>query len=161
MKGLGICSTGAGNVEEYRKVIKVRMRIFAAIVLAGLITAGLAFYVEFGEVKTGINEHMLGVYAGMGVGLILAGIVLLVKNKFLLGNEEKLKESRLEAVDERLQMIANKAMRASFFVMLFAIYIIIVIGGLFMPGIVKVLGLVVGVFLISYLLFYTFYKARM
>ena len=44
---------------------------------------------------------MLGVYCGIGVGLICSGIVFLIRNKRLMKDEEKLKEARLQVTDER------------------------------------------------------------
>ena len=61
---------------------------------------GSPYYMEFsGKMK--VDDYMLGVYCGIGVGLICSGIVFLIRNKRLMKDEEKLKEARLQVTDER------------------------------------------------------------
>lgn len=158
MRGL-FCGTTARTNEEYRKVVKVRMLIFMLVAIAGAATLAVALLARSWEVA--ISEQMLGVYAGMGTGLLVGGIVVWLKDAILLRNEEKLKNSRLECADERNQEISNKAVKFGVTVMLFAIYAITLIGGLYYPVLVKLMSGLIFLFLLAYMGAYQFYKNRM
>lgn len=88
MKGI-LCGSTAKTNEEYKKVVKNRMKVMIVIVIIGILTATVGFGAEF-YLETSINEHMLGVYSGVGIGLFVVGIALLIKNKLILNNVRKL-----------------------------------------------------------------------
>ena len=155
-----LCKTSAKNNDEYKIVIKNRIKIMIAMTIIGIITTAVGFGAEF-YFKAAINEHMLGVYSGMGTGLFASGIVLWIKNKRLLGNEEKLKASRLANTDERNREIGNKAFRVAAGVMLVALYATGLIGGLFYQVLVEAFLFIVCIFLISYLIAYIYYNKKM
>lgn len=159
MNGI-LCKTIAKNNEEYKVVIKNRIKIMMAMTIIGIITAAVGFGAEF-YFKAGINEHMLGVYSGVGTGLFAAGIILWIKNKRLLGNDEKLKERRLANTDERNIEIGNKAFRVAAGVMLVALYATGLIGGLFYHVLVEAFLFIVCIFLIAYLIAYIYYNKKM
>jgi uncharacterized membrane protein len=159
MRGF-ICSTNVTTNEEYRNVVKTRMKLFVAFIIFGIVTASVAFYAEM-NMNVAINEHMLEVYAGVGVGLILVGTMLWIKNRRLLNNEEKLKESRLSNTDERILEISNKAFRVATYVMLIAVYGIALIGGLFYPELVQILLVLVSAFLLTYVIAFKYYNNKM
>ena len=94
MKGFCLMSaTKATNNEEYRKQIQTKNKYMWGLILLGLITAVIAYYMEFsGKMK--VDDYMLGVYCGLGVGLVASGIAFLIRNKRLLKDETKLKECR-------------------------------------------------------------------
>lgn len=150
----------AKSNEEYRKVIKNKMRIMAVIAFVGIITAAAGFLSEF-YFKVSVNEKMLGIYSGLGSSLFACGAVLCIKNRRLLNNEKKLKESRLSNTDERNQEISNKALKISAYVMLIALYATGLIGGIFYPILFEVLLFMVCVFLLSYTIAYKYYNSKM
>lgn len=154
------CGTIAKNNEEYRKVIKFRMNLFLIMMLVGIITFTIALLAEF-RWTLQVNEHMLGVYTGVGSGLTFAAIVLWIKNKKLLSNEDKLKESRLSNTDERLREINSKAFRVASFILLVSLYAAGLIGGLFYPILVKVLFGIILIFTVSYVCAYKIYEKKM
>jgi len=159
MKGI-LCGSTAKTNEEYRKVIKSRMKIMAVIIIIGIITAAIGFGAEF-YLKVSINEHMMGVYSGIGVGIFVAGTILLIKNRLLLKNDEKLKESRLNNTDERIQEIGNRAFRTASYIMLLSLYVTALIGGLFYQVLVEVLLFIVCTFLLSYVIAFKYYNNKM
>ncbi len=159
MRGL-LCGTTARTNEEYKKVVKVRMNRFLGIGIIGTLTLTLALLAEF-YWKLAVKEEMLGVYAGMGTGLVAVSVILWIKNRMLLGNEEKLKESRVNNSDERIKEIGNQAFRMAAAVMLGAMYLISLVGGLFYPMLVQVLLAVVSVFALTYLVSYRIYDKKM
>lgn len=159
MRGL-FCGTSAKTNEEYKQVVKVRMYRIAGMGLIGAITlttallAGLYWKLE-------VKREMLSVYSGAGFGLLLASIIMLVKNWRMLGSEEKLKESRISNSDERLKEITDRAFRTASIVMLIAMYALTLIGGLFYPVLVKLLLLFVGIFIIANTVAFNIYKRSM
>lgn len=159
MRGI-FCLTKANNNEEYKKVLKSRMNLLLLMFVIGGITMAAALVVK----NTGgasISERMLGVYTGVGTGLMAAAAILWAKNKRILGNEEKLRQSRLSNTDERIHEISNHAFRAAGIVLLIAIYVAGLIGGLFYPVLVSLLLCLVCVFLVTYTVAYKIYEHKM
>ena len=154
------CKTIAKNNEEYKNIIKNRMKVMVILMVIGIITALAGIIGEF-YLKTPVSDKVLGVYNGLGSGLFAASLVLWIKNKTLLKNEEKLKESRLNNTDERNLEISRKALNIAAYVMLASVYIIGLIGGIFYPILFKVLSLIVCIFLLTYVIAYKYYNKKM
>lgn len=154
------CTTIAKNNEEYKKIIKNRMKIMVGFMVIGIITALAGILGEF-YLKTPVSDKVLGVYTGLGSSLFAAGLVLWIKNKTLLKNEEKLRESRLNNTDERNLEISRKALNIAAYVMLASLYIIGLIGGIFYPILFHVLSLIVCIFLLTYVIAYKYYNKKM
>lgn len=152
--------THAKNNEEYRIVLNKQNLRFAAVMVVGLITAAVAFFAEF-YWETAVSDKMLGVYSGAGTGLFVAGLGFILRNRMLLKDEEKLKESRLKHTDERLQEIRNKSFRTATLVMLVVMYAGALIGGLFNPILVEALLLSVSFFLVTFGIAYQYYNRKM
>lgn len=159
MRGL-LCGTTAKTNEEYKKVIKGRMNTMVLIGLIGAVTLTVALLAKY-DWNIAIKEQMLGLYTGIGTGMIILAVILWIKNKIILSNEERLKESRLINSDERIQQISNKAFRAAALVMIVVMYGFALIGGLFDPVMVEILSFLVCLFCLAYTLFYHIYNKRM
>jgi len=159
MRGI-LCGTTVKTNEEYKKVIRNRMKLMITMTIIGIITATFGFGAEF-YFKLPIKESMLGVYSGVGTGLFAAGVILWIKNRLLLKSDEKLKESRLSNTDERLQEIGNKAFHIATYAMFVALYAAALIGGLFYPVLVIYLLVVVCAFLLAYVIALKYYNKRM
>ena len=161
MKFRGIfCATTAANNEEYRKELKRRNAWYLLIVVLGILIAVAALVAEQSGV-TELPDYILGVYCGFGSGIVLGMIVLFVRNLILLGNEEKLKQSRLENSDERLELIGSKASQTALKALLLVGGAGAMIGGIYEPVLIKVLVFGLDVFLFSYLAALVYYKKRM
>ena len=78
-----------------------------------------------------------------------------------MGNEEKLKQERLENADERLVEIRNKAASTTCMVMLLVICVVGMIYGLFVPILVKATVFLMDVFAFSYIASFFYYKRKM
>lgn len=159
MRGL-FCGTNAKNNEEYKVHVKAKMNILLLVLFIGMATLAVSLMAEF-QWSVNISEHMLGVYTGVGTGLIFAAVILWVKNRRLLNNEEKLKESRINSSDERMKEISSKAFRVAAVFLLITLYAIGLIGGLFYPLLVKLLLGCVTVFLLAYVIAYKIYEKKM
>ena len=81
MKGFCLFSgSKVTNNEEFRKQLQAKNKCLLGLILLGIISAAAAYYMEFsGKMK--VDDYMLGVYCGIGVGLICSGIVFLIRNK--------------------------------------------------------------------------------
>lgn len=147
---LGIfCATKVTSDEEYRRYARRRCLAYAVLAVVGVVTAAIALAAEFWWTVE-INDMMLGVYAGVGAGLTLAGIVLLVKNIALLKDDKKLRKARIEGADERNIQISMLATRAALAVLLIAMYFTILIGGLWYPILTRALTFLLVLFVFAY-----------
>ena len=148
----GFCfmsATKATNNEEYRKQIQAKNKCIWGLILLGLITAVIAYYMEFsGKMK--VDDYMLGVYCGLGVGLVASGIAFLIRNKRLLKDEAKLKEARLQATDERNVEIGMRAQKIAAIVLLVAMYLVFLLGGLYDSFLSKVMACLICLFVAVY-----------
>ncbi len=159
MRGI-LCGSNARTNEEFKQVVKKRMAIMVGLVVIGIITAAVAIYAEF-YTNTVLGDHILGVYTGVGTGLTLAGLVLFIKHLMLLKNEDKLKESRLSCTDERLKEIESKAFRTAAYIMIVIMYLAALIGGIYIPELIRFLLLVMGAFILAYAAAYSYYNRKM
>lgn len=146
--------------EEYKEIIKARIKIFIILIILGMLTLVLALANRVTDVIK-LSDYMDGIYSGMGTGLIFASVILMVKNLRLLKNEEALKKSRLENTDERNIMIAQRASRSATMVVLIISYVGMLIMGAFNEVILYCFMVVVMVFICSYTLFNLYYRKKM
>ncbi len=155
-----LCTTTAATNEEYREVLKKRNIWMAVLALTGALIAGSTFY-AYQSQRAMLPEYIMGVYCGFGTGIFLAGILFLIKNLILLGNEEKLKQSRLENADERLDEINKKAARTTLMVLLIVVAAFCMVLGIYEPVLIKALLFFVNVFVFTYIITFTYYKKKM
>lgn len=161
MSAKGIfCQTKAATNEEYRRELKRKNWKLTLLCVVG-IAASVTAFVAWNKEVSGLPGYMLGVYCGAGTGIALAGLGLIIRNMILLGNEEKLKLSRLENSDERLLEISSRAFKTATQIMLFTALAGGLIGGIFYPILVKAVLFIVYVFLFSYLIARKVYEKRM
>ncbi|NFH80211.1 hypothetical protein FDA09_00495 [Clostridium botulinum] len=155
-----MCKYKTNNNEEYKKVIKARMNLMGLIFVIGSITvtASLMSKVIW---KSSINPHIIDIYSGCGIGLVVASVIKWVQNKSILENEEKLKQSRLKNNDERILEINNKSLKLAGIVLLSSLYLVGLIGGFFYPILAQVLLTMVCVFFVTYFISYKIYDKKM
>lgn len=159
MKGF-LCMTGSKNDAEYRKSLKVRMRIMGALFIIGIATFFTGLFAEYSDNIT-LDSHMLGFYSGIGAGIAGAALVLFIRCYRLIRNDELLKKTRIKNSDERILEITRRAQAVAGFVLLMSIYAICLIGGLFYPILIKILLGLAGIFLLTYVITYTVYNRIM
>lgn len=161
MKGFCLFQiTKAQNNAEYRKKLERQNKYMWGVIVIGVITAVVAYCAEFfAEIK--LDDFMLGVYSGVGVGLVAAGVGMLVRNRRLLGDENRLKEARLKVTDERNVEIASRAIKTATITLVAAVYAMFLIGGFFYPVISKFMMLLIAVFFLTYCVAYHVLNKRM
>lgn len=150
----------ATNNEEFRRQLKAKNKFMWLFIVLGIFSAAVAYYCEFfGEMN--VDDYMLGVYCGIGVGLVGAGVALLIRNKRLLKDETKLKEARLQATDERNVEIGMRAQKIAAIVLLVAIYLVFLIGGVYDPILSKVMSCLICLFIVAYAIAWRVLNQRM
>ena len=159
MNGI-FCGKASSSNEEYKKVIRFRMRIFCVLSLVGAVTFSGTLFIMF-RFSSILSDYQSGVYSGIGCGLMGAAVALWIKNKMLLGNEEKLKQSRLANSDERNIEISQKAMRIAAMALIVALYLVGIVGGFFYPVLIKVLLFLVCIFLLVYVVAFKMIDKKM
>lgn len=151
--------------EQYIAFLKRQNRMNGIFIVIGILIALIAFAAEFLAEQLGlvisIDDYMLGVYAGVGCGLLVAGIIRIIRNCSIMKDEEKLTLQRRERGDERLQEISRSAMRISALLMIIGMYAISLIGGLFYPVLPKILLILICIYLVTYVVCYRILEKRM
>ena len=159
----GFCLFGgskATNNEEFRRQLKAKNKFMWLFIVLGIFPAAVAYYCEFlGEMN--VDDYMLGVYCGIGVGLVGAGVALLIRNKRLLKDEAKLKKARLEQTDERNVEIGIHAQRIAAMVLLVAMYLVFLLGGLYESVLSKVMACLICLFVAVYSIAWRVLNKRM
>lgn len=130
MRGLFCPTCRAKNNEEYRAVLKKRQIVVSLYILVGAVTVGIGLFLHFCT-PISISEYSFGFMLGVGGGLMLAGAAGVWKIRRRLADEEKLKECRLRETDEREMEVDSLALRATAKVLLFVMYIVLLVSGIF------------------------------
>lgn len=156
---LGIfCSTHASSNEDYKKYIIRRMYMLFGFLMLGFITIGTLVFIEFAKID--IEDYALGFYYGVGTALILASVILLIKNRFLLKDQNKLKKARIISSDERNIQINTLSIKVAVFILLIGIYFVMLIGGLWYPILTKTLSVLIFLFIFAYAIAYKIISKR-
>ena len=109
---------------------KIKIRIIYCIVL--IVLGVVSLYVgNFVPLNTGDAEYSAGYYTGLGFGVIVAGVITIIKNVRLLKNPEKLKEREIYESDERNKMIGLKTWSYAGYAMFIFLYIAQMVAGVF------------------------------
>lgn len=161
MNGLFCQMCRAKNNEEYRAVLKKRQARMIWLVLAGMVTIGVSLAAYFFRGPEA-SEYRLGFSLGAGTGLILGAVIALARIRRMLTSEERLKEARLKETDEREIEVDNRALQATAKILLAALYVMMVLGGLFgWREMVDMCILLVGIFLLGYTGLKSYYGKKM
>lgn len=68
----------AANDQEFAKLLKKRTGYFFILIALGIITILCSLYFSSGN-HAYLSEYTQGLYCGIGTGLILGGILLIIK----------------------------------------------------------------------------------
>lgn len=145
---------------QYRKRIEFRILASVLFILLGATTlaasSGGLKLLGFSEQAAGLGEW----YGGSGAGLLGAGVAFYFKNKLLLKNEEKLKQSEILEYDERNLYLRDKTMVITGYLLIIGLYVSMMILGLINPFAAQILLAVLCSYLVGMCVVYVFLKRR-
>lgn len=147
------------NYEEYRLILKKRQKRMWGLFAAGLLTAALGVTLTV-LMKGQVSGRQTGFVLGLGMGLSLGAAIKIGMLWRTMRSEERLKRERLREVDEREIEVRSRALQATAKVLLAVLYLLMVIGGLFIEELVGVSILLAGIFLFCYMLFQKYYGKK-
>ena len=160
-----ICSsmrcTDVHTDEDYLRVLRRQQRFYCGMLIVGIITMTIACLAEVFQWNTALTSYQYGFYSGAGGGLIGGAVVFLLRIRRTMKNPEKLRKARVAASDERTQEISRRALAAAGYVLLLALYLTCMIGGLFFPEFLIILAGLACVFLLTYVISFFIYNKIM
>ena len=159
IKGL-LYQCNARTNEEYKVELKKRQRLMGFLLLLGVFT--LATMITLILIKPEMLEsYTAGFFSGVGTGLILGGLVGILKIRKTLKDEDAIKKARLTETDEREQAISSRALHATLKILLLSIYLLLLLCSFVTIKSVMVLALLICIFMLSYLISRKIYSQRM
>lgn len=146
--------TTAANDNEYRKVINTRKRLLGIVELGGVLSLLCSYLIGKGYfIHNMIESQQLflsGLYAGIGAGLVVAGIISLLSCDKMLKDPARLHAARLKETDERNVMIASKSFSTAGSVLVICLFAALLLAGFFNLAVFWTLwACVIGYFVIT------------
>lgn len=157
------CIFGSGKYEtdeEYKAAAQKKIKIYGVLIALGLFTEA-AVNIATRGMGVVLPDFLLGFFEGIGIGLILVGILLMVKKRRVLANPEFLRKTRIEESDERNTAISTAAFKVSCFVMIVIMYIAGIILTIMGSNTGMVMFGIVCLFLIVYTIAYKIFQNKM
>lgn len=153
------CGTSASSSEEYKKVVRNKMRFFLFLALIGIFTIAISLLAEF-KWAIPVDDTILGIYLGAGGSIFCISVIQYFKNRSLLYNSEKLKTTWVTHSDERNLQINSMAYRVSTAFLIITLYLTALIAGLWYPNMSLVLLAILFVFTLVYIVSYKIFSQR-
>lgn len=159
MKG-PFCRVNITTDEGFRNLTKIRLVISIVLVIAGILILVINECTRHAGI-TKVPEFYQGMFSGMGAGLIGAGFAQIIRYIKLLKDAAKLREERISASDERLNAINDKALKVAIAVMIFAMYVVLIVGIFVDMQVTTVMSGLLILFLLAFIVANAIYSKRM
>jgi len=159
IKGL-LYQCNARTNEEYKIELKKRQRLMGILLLLGILTLATMISLIILKPET-MGNYTAGFFCGVGTGLILGGLLSIIKIRKTMNDEAALKEARLTETDEREQAISSKAIHTTLKILLLSIYLLLLLCAFTAIKAITVLYLLICIFVLSYLINRKIYSQRM
>lgn len=114
--------TGKGITQK----IKLRIIYSALLTILGIASLYVGIYIPL---ASGNTAYSSGFYTGIGIGLIAASIINIIKNIHLLKNKDALKRREIYESDERNRLIGLKSWSYTGYAMFILLYIALLFAG--------------------------------
>ena len=138
-------------MEEFRKKLKKRLKIFWALII--VFTISYVLLLIFGSDK--------GYNGGFFTGIITVSIMNLVRTKKSLKDEKKFKEQYIRENDERLGTIEKEVAKTTFNVTLVVLSLAVIVSNYFNIIVSCTLACVLGIISVIYLGSLIYYNKKM
>jgi len=146
--------------EEYKIELKKRQRLMGILLLLGILTLATMISLIILKPET-MENYTACFFSGVGTGLILGGLLGIIKIRKTMNDEAALKEARLTETDEREQAISSKAIHTTLKILLLSIYLLLLLCAFTAIKAITVLYLLICIFVLSYLINRKIYSQRM
>jgi len=93
---------------DYEKTLRLRQRFALGFLVIGLV--GMVCH-RFLVPESGLPDFAQGFYAGAAFGILLGGLLLLLRSRYLLTHPEARRKAQVKEQDEREMAIVNSAFR--------------------------------------------------
>ncbi|MBQ9764594.1 MAG: hypothetical protein IJW18_00170 [Lachnospiraceae bacterium] len=120
------CLKKYSSDKEYAKLMKKRAAISLLLVVFGIVTLAISLYCRHKGLLS-ISDFRQGVFAGIGTGLALFGLILFFICISIIKNESKLKAARIYESDERNIAITTESISIATVVLLISMYVVFVL----------------------------------
>jgi len=154
-------STNVHTDEDYLHVLRRQQNLYYGMLIVGSLTTFIAGLAEVFQWETALTSYQYGFYCGAGGGLVGGAVVFLLRTRRTMNDPEKLRKARVAATDERTLDISRRALAAAGYVLLLALYLACMVGGLFFPELLIVLAALACIFLVAYVISYFIYNKLM
>ena len=153
----------------FKKVLKIRILVSVVIILIGLKCILLVLLNQVGDLqsltsKFGVDlvnfNFMQGFYSGFGCALIVASILIIIRNVVLLKSDEKFRKAEIDYIDERNRFIRSVTFNTTSYIFLVALAFAIVISGMFNSIVFVTLFCTFVSYVILLLTTYLIYKSK-
>jgi hypothetical protein len=118
------------TLDEFKRAMKRKEIYYIVMFVLGLATCVL-FSTAYANNQMQISDLIKGLYTGMGGGIAGATLILLIRSRKIRRDEKRLKEKKINDLDERNIKIQGKAKELSFHIMFISLYIGVVVAGIF------------------------------
>lgn len=118
----------ANTDEEYREILKRRIKLIPVLMLGGAASIAVSvILMQSGEEK----DFLAGMYMGIGCGLLGASTIQFLWIRSILKDAKKLRMKRLQEYDERNVQLNLKAHNTAGVILIFTGYVIMLVAGFF------------------------------
>lgn len=125
------------------KRIKNRIIYCVCLIVFGVISVTLGVG---GFLPIEMSDYISGFYTGVGSGLIVAGIITIIRNVRILKDEKLLKEKEIYENDERNKMIGLKTWSYTGYAMFILLYVGLLVAGFISEMVLNTILVILGVY---------------
>lgn len=139
------------NRNTIRFVRRCRLRILlgtAASLLGAAALAAARHTVQLPilYLEAQSRSFMMNFYYGTGIGLIIAGILMILRNRSYLRSPDRMKQQEIREFDERSQAIGTRCWAYAGYSLFILLYVMILLSGFVSILLVKLLLCIMAVF---------------
>lgn len=147
----------ADNSMDYARKCRTRIKVGVGDMILGALAVGMAFLSRGGtpalNLEDGAREFISNYYTTLGMGLMAAGAVLIMKNLRYLKDPKLLKKREVAENDERNRLLGLRCWAYTGYAMFLLLYVGILIGGFISMTVLVVLQVVIAAYALLLLFF--------
>lgn len=149
----------AAGSGDFKQVLRRRCVLYAFMAAAGLLTLALSLA---GTALGLLEEDFLsGFYAGIGGGLLAGGLYALIDTRRTLKNPAKLRAAEVKETDERNKEVSLRALSATAWILLVALYMVLLVSVFFSRVVFWTVFCLGAVFFVTLALTWLYYNRKL